>query len=43
VCLVAGDYNQVKGIVETYMKDFSFSEKAKVFGENAAKFYGIIE
>lgn len=43
VCLVAGDYSQVKGITETYMKDFSVSEKAKVFGENAARFYGIIE
>ena len=43
VCLVAGDYSQVKGIIETYIKDFSVSEKAKVFGKNAAKFYGIIE
>ena len=43
VCLVAGDYSQVKGIIETYMKDFSISEKAKVFGENASRFYGIIE
>jgi L-fuconolactonase len=43
VCLVAGDYSQVKKIIETYMKDFSYSEKAKVFGQNAAKFYGIIE
>lgn len=43
VCLVAGDYSRVKKIIETYMKDFSDSEKAKVFGENAARFYGIIE
>jgi len=43
VCLVAGDYSEVKGIIETYTKDFSVSEKAKVFGKNAAKFYGIIE
>jgi L-fuconolactonase len=43
VCLVAGDYSQVKVVIETYMKDFSVSEKAKVFGENAARFYGIIE
>jgi L-fuconolactonase len=43
VCLVAGDYSQVKEIIETYMKDFSISEKAKVFGENAARFYGFIE
>jgi L-fuconolactonase len=43
VCLLAGDYSQVKGVIETYIKDFSISEKAKVFGENAARFYGIIE
>jgi len=41
VCLVAGEYAQVKGIVETYTKDFSASEKAQVFGKNAARFYGI--
>jgi L-fuconolactonase len=39
VCLVAGEYAQVKAIVETYTKDFSTSEKSKVFGINAAKFY----
>ncbi len=43
VCLVAGEYAQVKGIIETYTSNFSASEKAKVFGENAAKFYGINE
>ena len=43
VCLVAGEYAQVKGIIETYTDDFSASEKAKIFGENAAKFYGINE
>ncbi|GGD61058.1 amidohydrolase [Emticicia aquatilis] len=43
VCLVAGEYSQVKEIIDTYTKDFSASEKAKVFGENAAKFYEISE
>lgn len=43
VCLVAGEYSQVKEIIDTYTKDFSASEKAKVFGENAARFYGISE
>lgn len=43
VCLVAGEYSQVKGIIETYTKDFSVSEKAKIFGENATRFYGISE
>ncbi len=42
VCLVAGDYAQVKGIVETYTEDFSDSEKNKVFGENATKFYSMV-
>jgi L-fuconolactonase len=42
VCLVAGDYAQVKGIIETYTEDFSDSEKNKVFGENATKFYSIV-
>lgn len=43
VCLVAGEYAQVKGIIETYTRDFSTSEKNKVFGKNAANFYGIHE
>lgn len=41
VCLVAGEYSEAKGIIETYTQGFSASEKAKVFGENAARFYGI--
>jgi L-fuconolactonase len=41
VCLLAGSYGQIKGIVDTYTEAFSTSEKAKVFGENAAQFYGI--
>jgi L-fuconolactonase len=43
VCLVAGEYAQVKGIIETYTADFSATEKAKIFGQNAARFYGISE
>lgn len=41
VCLVAGEYAQVKGIVEKYTQNFSEMEKAKIFGGNAAKFYKI--
>jgi L-fuconolactonase len=41
VCLVAGEYAQVKGIVEKYTQNFSETEKAKIFGGNAAKFYKI--
>jgi L-fuconolactonase len=40
VCLVAGNYGEVKGIVETYTQAFSASEKAKIFGKNACRFYG---
>ena len=43
VCLVAGEDAQVKGILETYTKGFSATEKAKIFGQNAARFYGISE
>ena len=43
VCLVAGSYSKVKGIIETYTNDFSAAEKARVFGKNAARFYGINE
>ena len=41
VCLLGGDYPEVKGIVDQYFKNFSESELSKVFGSNAAKFYGI--
>ena len=39
VCLVAGDYEQVLGIVESYFSALSATEKAKIFGGNAVKFY----
>lgn len=39
VCRVAGEYLQVKQILERYLTDFSEYEKAQVFGLNAAKFY----
>ena len=41
VCLVSASYPQVKEIVEDYVKEFSEEERAKVFGINAMKFYGI--
>ena len=43
VCLLAGEYTQVKDIIETYTTHFLASEKSKIFGENAAKFYKINE
>src|SRR5690606_29990572 len=39
VCQVAGEYQQVKQILERYLADFSKHEKDKIFGLNAAKFY----
>ena len=39
VCLVAGGYDAVIGIVRRYFDNFTTGEKAKVFGENALRFY----
>lgn len=39
VCLVAGSYGQVIGIVRQYFENFSSEEKTKVFGLNALRFY----
>jgi L-fuconolactonase len=41
VCLVAGNFEQVIDIVESYFARFSANEKAKIFGENAMKFYSL--
>lgn len=41
VCLLAASYSQVIGLIADYTKDFSPAEKAKIFGLNAARFYGI--
>jgi len=41
VCLLAGTYRQVKQLVETYVKDFSQADRKKIFGGNAALFYGL--
>jgi L-fuconolactonase len=41
VCLLAGSYRQVKQLVETYVKDFSQADREKIFGGNAALFYGL--
>lgn len=39
VCLVAASYAKVKDTIENYSRDLSQSEKAKIFGLNAARFY----
>jgi L-fuconolactonase len=41
VCLLAGTYGQVKQLIEAYVKDFSPADKEKIFGRNAALFYGL--
>ena len=41
VCLLAASYAQVKEIIENYTRDLSATEKANIFGLNAARFYGL--
>jgi L-fuconolactonase len=41
VCLLASTYRQVKQLIDDYVKGFSQSDKYKIFGSNAARFYGI--
>jgi L-fucono-1,5-lactonase len=43
VCLLAGSYAQVKGIVEDYVDRRAAGDKQKIFGGNAARFYGLEE
>ncbi len=40
VCLLAGGYGDVIGVVRKYFEDFTSAEKARVFGKNALAFYG---
>lgn len=41
VCLLAASYDQQFSIVQTYLKTFSESEKMRVLGENAERFYNL--
>lgn len=41
VCLVAGSYSDVVGIVEDYFSSFSDSEQERIFGSNAVRFYNL--
>ena len=41
VCLLAGSYERAVGLVEDYTRPLSASAKAKFFGGNAVKFYGL--
>jgi L-fuconolactonase len=41
VCRVAGDYGQVKGLIETLLQDYSLADQAAVFGGTCASFYDV--
>jgi len=41
VCLLAGSYDEVVGLVSNYTADFSSKAKNKLFGANAARIYNI--
>jgi L-fuconolactonase len=41
VCRVAGDYSQVKGLIETLLQGYSEADQEAVFGGNCARFYGV--
>jgi L-fuconolactonase len=41
VCLLAGSYDRVFNLVEEYAQQLSAEGRAKFFGNNAARFYGI--
>lgn len=41
VCLVAGDYNAQKSIIDNYLHSFTEEQKAMVMGGNAVRFYNL--
>lgn len=41
VCLLGGRYAQVKQIIDDYTQSLSTSDKDKIFGGNAIRFYGL--
>lgn len=41
ICLLAGSYGQVQGLVSDYVKDCPDGMKKKIFGLNAARFYNL--
>ena len=41
VCLLSGTYPQVHGLVRDYIEKLPAATRAKIFGENCAKFYGV--
>ena len=43
VCLLAGEYARVFALVSDYAQQFSTAAREKLFGGNAARFYGIAD
>ncbi|RZK45684.1 MAG: amidohydrolase, partial [Hymenobacter sp.] len=41
VCNVAGGYDAVVGVLADYLRPFSASEQAQVWGGNAGRFYNL--
>jgi L-fuconolactonase len=41
VCLLAATYGQVKQLIDKYVEGFSQPDQDKIFGGNAARFYGL--
>jgi len=41
VCLLAGSYERVLGLVGDYVLTHALAASAKIFGENALRFYGV--
>jgi L-fuconolactonase len=41
VCLIAAAYDRVVGVIDDYAASLSASERAGLFGGNAARFYGL--
>jgi L-fuconolactonase len=41
VCLLAASYQQVKGLIEDYVRHLAPQDKENIFGENAALFFGL--
>ena len=41
VCLLAGDYEGMTGIVKNYFSSYSDNEQELFFGENAIRFYDL--
>lgn len=41
VCLLGGGYGKIKAVIDDYIQSFSASDKEKILGGNAVRFYGL--